>query len=324
MFDDELINETLHTKSYTNLGTIGRGGFAQIYKVRSEQYGVDFAAKVVTKQTSFGDEINILMTLVHPNILSIYNIFEDEKYQYLIMENCSGGSLNDFLNKYGIMKDVTAIGILYEVVDALILCHQHQIAHLDIKPCNILIDSNNRIKICDFGLSKVVQEGEKLECVSGSLPFMAPEMIGKEPYNPYLADIWSLGITFYMLLSGKSPWKGFTKRDIREAIMKAEIDFKPIENSKLLQIIKGMCQKNPKDRIHLQEIIRQLEPMMHERIHKTKTGPPLPLLPKLVKLPDSKLRMPMETLLTKRMSSRMSHSKTQPKYSISRKARNCL
>jgi serine/threonine protein kinase len=123
----------------------------------------------------------------------------------MVLEYCPGGSLFDMISDGPIpMARLWPLG--KQVLDALIACHQHGIAHLDIKPQNILLDKFGRAKLCDFGLARRVEIGRLTQQFKGSVAFLAPEILRKQHYDPFKADVWSLGVTFYVCASGHLPW----------------------------------------------------------------------------------------------------------------------
>jgi serine/threonine-protein kinase len=138
---------------------ISKGGFSVIYDVYSIQYKMHFAAKVIqrnkAKNIIFAQkEAKALSTLIHTNIINLYNFFENEQFSILILELCENGTLEQLLEK-GPMKVPEFIHIARSIVDALCLCHENQIAHCDIKPSNIIFDGNHTTKLCDFGLCQI-------------------------------------------------------------------------------------------------------------------------------------------------------------------------
>ena len=170
-------------------------------------------------------EIEILKNLDHPNIMRLYEVFQDEKYIYLVTELCEGGELFDEILARGMFNETDAAFILKQVLSAVAYCHSKKVAHRDIKPENILIDNKDKltIKLIDFGTSQVFENEEKMELVMGSAYYIAPEILtGK--YNEK-CDIWSIGVILYILLSGKPPFNGDNDQVIMDKVKTGKFKF---------------------------------------------------------------------------------------------------
>ena len=177
------------------------------------------------------NEINILKKIDHPNIVKIFGFFISKSNYYLLTEYCEGGDLFDLINSNNFTEMQVAY-IMYQIFSAINYCHKMKIIHRDIKPENILIvdrDKNNypRVKICDFGTSKMVEKGAVQKKLVGSSYYIAPEVL-KKHYNEK-CDIWSCGVILYILLSARPPFGGDSDSEIMErvAIGKYDIESKP-------------------------------------------------------------------------------------------------
>ncbi|KAK8847001.1 hypothetical protein M9Y10_019575 [Tritrichomonas musculus] len=225
-YDLTIIRETLSQNGYSFLRPIGQGGFSSVFLVFSNQYNIEFVVKVSDYKGSQKsqesnefdlNEINNLINLNHPNIINIYKYFTDEHYLYIVLEYCEGGSLKDMINKSGKIRSEILFTYCHQILTALKHCHDLKITHNDIKPANVLIDKNHRLKLADFGLAKGISQvngqfkGQNGEIAAkqfgGSRPYMAPELFTSNAYDPFKGDIWSLGVTFYELATGHTPWK---------------------------------------------------------------------------------------------------------------------
>ena len=137
--------------------------------------------------------------LDHPNILRLYEIFQDDKKYYLVTELCTGGELFEELLKQGKFSEAEAALIINQVLEAVSYCHANNIVHRDIKPENILIEGRSKnIKIVEFGASQKFEDGTKMKSTYGTLHFIAPEVMMFE-YDEK-CDIWSVGVCLYILL----------------------------------------------------------------------------------------------------------------------------
>lgn len=161
--------------------------------------------------TRIKEEVRILTTLDHPNIVKYYQTYEEGKYLYLVMEYCPGGELFDRIAAHGdkAFNESEAASIMQKLLRAINHCHAWGVTHRDIKPENIMYGADGEIKLIDFGLSKAVAEAggtsRRLSTVAGTLAYMAPEVM-TEKYDPKHCDIWSLGVLLYLLLSGYLPF----------------------------------------------------------------------------------------------------------------------
>jgi len=152
-------------------------------------------------------EIKIMYDLHHPNIIKLFNHFEEDDFIYLILEYASGGTLWQHLTKKGRLNEKTAQQYMREMVSAIDYCHTRvpPIIHRDIKPENILLDGEGHAKLADFGWSTFFHPGDKRQTYCGTLVYLAPEMIEESGHDVTL-DYWSLGILTYELLTGKDPF----------------------------------------------------------------------------------------------------------------------
>lgn len=150
-------------------------------------------------------EIEIQSHLRHPNILRLFGYFYDDTRVYLILEYAQKGELYTSLKQHGSFDDKTAAAYIYQLIDALLYCHQRNVIHRDIKPENILLGGKNEIKIADFGWS-VHAPSSRRDTMCGTLDYLPPEMILQRPYD-HTVDLWCLGVLTYEFLVGKPPFE---------------------------------------------------------------------------------------------------------------------
>lgn len=253
---DMQIVRALCERGYSILNQIGKGGFGTVYTVISEKYQTTFVAKLISRTaiTSGETEIDNLMLLTHPNIIKVYEYFTDGDFMFLILEYCCGGSVMDMLTTRGRLANNVIIEYAWNVLQALQECHLKRIAHLDLKPANILIDSYGRAKLADFGLSKIV-EGTKLRDFSGSREFQAPEQLDKLPFDPFAADIWSLGVTFYWMATAKSPFNNAWAPAHRLEMELQSFECPKYMDPQLAKLLRLMINPCPKSRPTVSEIL---------------------------------------------------------------------
>jgi serine/threonine protein kinase len=204
------------------LELVGKGGMGAVYKARQPSLDRLVAIKVlppeVGRDPAFADrfarEARAMARLSHPNIVGLYEFGETEGFFYFMMEYVDGANLRQTMQA-GKLKPEEALAIVPQICDALQFAHDEGVVHRDIKPENVLIDLKGRVKIADFGLAKLLGE-EQLEVtlthtnqVMGTFRYMAPEQMQATHDVDHRADIYSLGVVFYELLTGKVPMGRF-------------------------------------------------------------------------------------------------------------------
>ena len=266
------------TQYYEVLKKIGEGVSAKVYKVKEKSTGEIKALKQVEKSKLpdvkyFETEIKLLSLLDDPNIVRLFEVFEDDKNFYLIMELCNGGNLVSRMkdNKY---KEKAAAVLMEQIVSAIAYCHEKGICHRDLKPQNVLFcdeSPNSPVKVVDFGIGKIFDPSltnlqdklkeekpafKKMDSQIGTIYFMSPEII-KGSYNEK-CDIWSLGIILYYLLCGYPPFVGANDSQLIQSIVESKLtfpkeDWKNISDSAKDLIKKMLCSE--KKRISAKEIM---------------------------------------------------------------------
>lgn len=208
-------------------------------------------------------EIKIMYGLHHPNIVKLFNHFEENDYIYLVIEFAEGGQLWDKLNKKGRFDEKTVQQIIREMVLALEYCHTREpkIIHRDIKPENILLDKEGHIKLADFGWSQFFNPGVKRKTYCGTLDYLAPEMITESGHDESL-DYWSIGVLAFELLTGKAPFtpppnvKDQKKMQeiLEDNIQKVKLDWPKDFPSLAKDLVTKLLKKDPKQRLKINEI----------------------------------------------------------------------
>jgi len=252
--------------SYEKISFLGEGGFSQVFKVRHKITSDYRAMKVIKRQslnscmneTSIFDEINILKTLDHPNIIKIYEFFQDLRNFYLITEYCEHGDLADNLvddnNKLNVfLTESVVCDIMKQLLSAIIYLHSQNVIHGDLKLENILVSNksnsskdlnyhrNMEIKLIDFGCSRFFKKDNALtDQINGTINYIAPEALqgNLDKKN----DIWSCGIIMYILLSGEFPFIGKSDTETIDLIEKGDYCFKPNSFNKISNDAKDLIK----------------------------------------------------------------------------------
>jgi calcium-dependent protein kinase len=204
--------------------------------VKNKTTGEKRACKQLTKgkianMEKFTIEINIMIKMDHPNIIKLYEVFEDNRYIHLIMEMCTGGELFDRIidriNKKKLFTEKEAAIIFKQMMSAICYCHGQKICHRDLKPENLLLCNNSEdspIKVIDFGLSKIFTDNNrKMTTKVGTAYYVSPEVLAGD-YDEK-CDIWSAGVILYILLTGEPPFNGPNDNEIYKKIIAKKYSF---------------------------------------------------------------------------------------------------
>ena len=277
-FTIKLTNEVIVSKSRTNpnidykkLNFLGEGSFAAVYRVQNRITDSVRAMKIINKSSTCSEEddkeilneINILRTLDHPNILKIFEFYSNKESYSIVTELCSGGELFQEIVDKGPFSESYSAFVIYQILSAINYCHNMKIVHRDLKPENILIadrDKNNypRIKICDFGTSKMFEKGAVQRKLVGSSYYIAPEVL-KKRYDEK-CDIWSCGVILYILLSARPPFGGENDKEIMEnvSIGKYDLQSSPFDkvSKSCIDLIQKLLIMDPKKRISAETALK--------------------------------------------------------------------
>ena len=281
--NNEYPNTLLSFYKYGRL--IGQGAFGKVNIGLNVLTGRIVAIKSFNKQTLLNQgkenkekilyETDLMRRLNHPNITKILELFETEKYILIILEYINGGNLFSFVKKRRKLNEKTAKFLFKQIIQGIKYIHNNHIVHRDIKLENILIDLNNNIKICDFGIGKILENPNDtiLYDQCGTPMYMAPEILlsnRNQGYEAYPVDIWSAGIALYIMLSGTLPFSLSKNNDSENISMEGERknnlalqysiihnDPKPVEkiSAEAQNLLSGLLNKNPKNRITIDEIL---------------------------------------------------------------------
>ena len=218
---------------------LGRGHFATVRRAVCRADGRPAAVKIIEKAraatasrrpgASLRDEAQILLDVHHANIVAVRGVYETARYYYIVLELVTGGELFDRIVAAGHFAEAAARRVAAQVLDALAYLHARGIAHRDLKPENILLAApgSDTVKITDFGLSRVVDEGSFMRTMVGTPAYVAPEVLasrGSGGYTPAV-DLWSLGVITYVMLCGFQPFDASDTDTLFRRIRAGAYDF---------------------------------------------------------------------------------------------------
>ncbi|XP_034716362.1 serine/threonine-protein kinase BRSK1 isoform X7 [Etheostoma cragini] len=199
-------------------------------------------------------EIAILKLIEHPHVLKLHDVYENNKYLYLVLEHVSGGELFDYLVKKGRLTPKEARKFFRQIISALDFCHSHSICHRDLKPENLLLDEKNNIRIADFGMASLQVGDSLLETSCGSPHYACPEVIRGEKYDGRRADVWSCGVILFALLVGALPFDHDNLRQLLEKVKSGVFHMPHFIPPDCQSLLKGMIEVNPEIRLTLEAI----------------------------------------------------------------------
>jgi len=260
-------NEVNPEKIYIKKKLLGSGAFGEVWLVHHKDLDRDFAMKIIKKRKNKSNEekeilneIEILKKLDHPKILKIIDFYSKIKKYYIITEYCPEGELFNEIIKVGRFDEGQTAFIINQILKAICYCHSNQIIHRDIKPENIMITKREKngclqVKLIDFGTAKIFEKGHQENRYVGSSYYMAPEVL-KRKYDEK-CDLWSIGVIFYILLTGRPPFDGNDDDEILKNVEKGVYDKTtypyPSLSSLAKDLINKLLQYDPKKRISAEE-----------------------------------------------------------------------
>ena len=246
---------------YKIMSSIGEGGMANVYLAWDTILEREVAVKILRGDLAddekfvrrFQREANSASSLKHPNIVEMYDVGEDNGRYFIVMEYVNGKTLKSLIKKRGALNLNEAVDIMLQITSGIACAHDSYIIHRDIKPQNIMILEDGRVKITDFGIAMALNQNEltQTNSVMGSVHYLPPEQASGSG-STIKSDIYSLGILMFELFTGKVPFKGENAVEIAIKHMKDPIPSVCDINSNIPQSIENIilraCAKNPKNR----------------------------------------------------------------------------
>ena len=281
MDESKLLNVGDHFGDYVIDRLLGKGGMGAVYLIRQPESGAVFAAKIMIPpegeeehefRRRFAREAEIAMKVNHRNLIKVYDVGEDPDTGlcYIIMDYVSGGSVTDRLRAHGRMEIEDALKVTVRVASALAKAHKAGVVHRDIKPDNIMFDADGTPKLADLGIAKLEDEEEESKTlltgtgmVIGTPAYMAPEQMMDSHRVTAKADIYSLGMVLYEMLTGERPHGNSSVVELMAKVIRGEElkdirELRPEVPDAVAKVIKSMCANNPEERPENAEEVMRL------------------------------------------------------------------
>ena len=283
---------------YTVLDEIGRGGMGQVFKAEHAFMGRVVAVKVLPgskatpeSEAAFCREMRILGRLDHENLVRAFDAGYDAMVYYLVTEFVPGHDLKRHIRLHGQLDEASAASVFGQVARGLAYAHEQGVVHRDVKPGNILVLEDGRVKVLDMGLagSTLEKEAMRLGRVVGTMDYIAPEQIRQPDAVGPAADIYALGCTLYFALTGQVPFPGGSRKEKMQRHLTEPpapiTSLAPHVSAQMCRVVESMMQKSPADRIGTAaEVIERLRrwvpdhhvPLRRQPQTSRRDGPPRP------------------------------------------------
>ncbi|KAI5064970.1 hypothetical protein GOP47_0019665 [Adiantum capillus-veneris] len=247
--------------------TLGEGTFAKVKFARNTETGDNVAIKIVNKEKilkhkmveQIKREISTMKLIKHPNVVQLYEVLASKTNIYIVLEFVTGGELFDKIFHHGKLKEDEARKYFQQLINAVDYCHSRGVYHRDLKPENLLLDSQENLKISDFGLSALPQQFREdglLHTTCGTPNYVAPEVLNDKGYNGATADLWSCGVILYVLMAGYLPFDEQNLMTLYKKIHKADFTCPAWFSSGARKLILRILDPNPETRITVPEILQ--------------------------------------------------------------------
>lgn len=256
---------------YEIMSQVGSGGMADVYKAQDLRLNRYVAIKVLKQEyvedtnfiTKFRGEAQSAAGLSHPNIVNVFDVGEDSGLYYIVMELVEGITLKKFIERKGKLELKEAVGIAIQIAQGMEAAHSNHIIHRDIKPQNIIISREGKVKVTDFGIARAATSNTITAGAMGSVHYISPEQ-ARGGYSDEKSDIYSLGVTLYEMLSGTMPFAAENTVSVallhiqEEATPLRELD--PTIPVSIERVVQKCMQKKPERRyLTASELIRDLK-----------------------------------------------------------------
>ncbi|XP_054546666.1 serine/threonine-protein kinase MARK2-like [Talpa occidentalis] len=250
--------EAASMKHYRVLRTLGEGAYAKVKLALHLVTGTEVAIKFICKSRQarlefLAREVDCMKALQHPNIIQLFEVLDTREDLLLVMEYAGGGDLQEYLLRHGRLEEPEARGKFEQILAAVTHCHARGIAHRDLKPENILMDSEHNLKLGDFGLS-IECAGAALSTFCGSPEYAAPEIFEHRAYAGPAADVWSLGVVLYRMVTGALPFRGSNLLQLRGRVLSGRFHLPNYLSAPCRDLLGSMMALDPQGRSSLEAI----------------------------------------------------------------------
>ncbi|HCL01977.1 MAG TPA: Stk1 family PASTA domain-containing Ser/Thr kinase, partial [Lachnoclostridium phytofermentans] len=256
---------------YEIVDRVGSGGMADVYKAKCHRLNRYVAIKILKPEyssdknfvTKFRGEAQSVAGLSHPNIVNVYDVGDDDGLYYIVMELVEGITLKKFIERKGKLEVKEAVGIAIQIAQGMEAAHDNHIIHRDIKPQNIIISRDGKVKVTDFGIAKAASTNTVTQNAIGSVHYLSPEQ-ARGGYSDERSDIYSLGVTMYEMLSGEVPFAGDNTVSVALLHIQGEAtplrELNPDVPVSVEKIVQKCMQKKPERRyLSASELISDLK-----------------------------------------------------------------
>ncbi|KAJ1935934.1 hypothetical protein EC988_008338, partial [Linderina pennispora] len=258
--------------------TLGKGTFSKVCMAEHRTTKQKFALKFIKPKSPQGGspdkhnirverEIKLLSLLYHPHIVRLYDVVQTAKFTMIVMEHNSGGELLQYIRKRGRLHENEARVFFRQIVSAMDYTHRNCIIHRDLKLENVMLDSENRIRIIDYGFANTFNWDKQLETFCGSPFYAAPEMVNGIKYTGPEVDIWSMGVILFFMLCGRTPFEGENLKEIYDKISRGRFTTPPFLSKDAQDLLQQMLTVRPAQRISMKGIVE------HPWTNKDAEGP---------------------------------------------------
>lgn len=263
-FQETLVEPPTNDQFYFISGMLGQGAFGKVMLGHHVLSGRKVAMKAIDKSHLQNEhakrkifrEVYILKKIRSNFVVRILEVFETEQNFLIVMEYVPGGDLLKYLKTNGKFSEEKCKQLFYQIALGVNTIHKHGILHRDIKLDNIILDKTlTTVKICDFGVSKLVHKGEIIMDQCGTPAYLAPEIVLDKGYEGFWSDIWSLGVLLYCMICGTVPFKANTLQELHKAILLGRYDLPEFLSPAVKHLIKHMLKIVPSNRIPLDQIL---------------------------------------------------------------------
>lgn len=256
---------------YEIIDKVGSGGMADVYKAKCHRLNRYVAIKILKPEYSddknfvakFRAEAQSAAGLSHPNIVNVYDVGDDDGLYYIVMELVEGITLKRFIERKGKLEIKEAVGIAIQIAQGMEAAHLNHIIHRDIKPQNIIISRDGKVKVTDFGIAKAATSNTVTQNAIGSVHYLSPEQ-ARGGYSDEKSDIYSLGVTLYEMLTGQVPFAGDNTVSVALLHIQSEAvpvrELNPAVPVSVDKIVQKCMQKKPERRyLSASELILDLK-----------------------------------------------------------------